>query len=178
MVICWNFIIRDYNGDLYIVFFKVIVLLLEDQFNDFRKVVGFVIWVQLFVVDGYGDKFVEDFSIVMDLNELYLGDKVEYDYFIKLNCFFYVQCMKVVKNKVLFFLFVVFVLDMCVVDLVYQGCGIVKEFVKWGIVEVECWGNFELVMEGFIMGCRVYEKFGFKFQWLEIVYEFDFQFEL
>jgi GNAT superfamily N-acetyltransferase len=177
MVTRWNSITRDHNGDPHTVFLKATVPSSEDQPNDPRKVVGFAIWVQLSVVDGYGDKPVEDLSTVMDLNELYPGDKAEHDYLIKLNRSFHAQRTKVVKNKASSSPPAVFALDMCVVDPAYQGRGIAKELVKWGIAEAERRGNLELVTEGSIMGRRVYEKLGFKPQWPEIVYEFDPQFE-
>ncbi|KAK0387095.1 hypothetical protein NLU13_5408 [Sarocladium strictum] len=177
MISRWNSITKDRNGDPNTVFLKATVPAPDDQSGTARKVVGFAIWIQLSMVDGHGDKPVEDLSETTDLNTLYPGNKDEHSYLIKLNRSFHAKRTEVVKAKASTSSPAVFALDMCVVDPEYQGRGIAKDLVRWGIAEAERRGGLELVTEASIMGRGVYEKLGFKPQWPEIVYEFDPQFE-
>lgn len=53
------------------------------------------------------------------------------------------------------------VLDMCAVHPDYQGRGIAKKLVEWGLEEAKRRGGLECTTEGSIMGRRVYSKLGF-----------------
>lgn len=174
MVKRWEGVTKDRNGDPNTVFLKATVP--TDQEGARSRVVGFAVWVQLSVVEGYGDKPVEDLGTAMDLDELYPGNEAEQDYLRKLDRSFHGKRTEVVKAKASSSLPAVYALDLCVVDPEYQGRGIAKELVRWGIAEAERRGGLELVTEGSIMGRRVYEKLGFKPQWPEIEYEVDPQF--
>jgi GNAT superfamily N-acetyltransferase len=141
-----------------------------------RKIVGTAIWLQASNVAGHGDPPVEDLSKAVDLSKIYPGDAAEQKYLCQVDYALHRQRIDLVKNKVDASPPSVMVLDLCVVDPAYQGRGIARRLVQWGLDEAKSRGGLECITEASTMGRRVYEKMGFQQEGPEIEYLVDEQF--
>lgn len=135
------------------------------------RVVAMAIWMQCSMVDGWGDKPVEDLAEAMDLEDVYPGDKAEQEYISRLDRSFHGPRIDLIKEKANDDVPAVFALDLCVVDPEFQGRGIAKQLVQWGIDEAKKRGDLELVTEGSTMGRKQYQKLGFVPQSGDIKYD-------
>lgn len=141
------------------------------------RVVGLAIWMQCSMVDGYGDKPVENLGEAVDLEDIYPGNKAEQEYLTRLDRSFHAQRNKLIKEKANDQVPAVMILDVCVVDPEFQGRGIAKQLVQWGIDEAKKRGDLELITEGSAMGRKQYQKLGFVPQGEDIVYDVPEEFK-
>lgn len=141
------------------------------------KLVGFAIWEQASVVPGYGEKPIEDMSTGQDLEQLYPGNRDEQLYFADLVRSLHSQRIAVVKSRAADAIPAVFALDLCCVDPDFQGQGIAKKLVVWGLEESKRRGGLEAVLEASAMGRHVYSKLGFVQEGPEIAYQVDEKFK-
>ncbi|KAH8168733.1 acetyltransferase (GNAT) family protein [Sarocladium implicatum] len=175
MIKRWEGVTTNRDGNANVIFLKATAPTTSEQDGP-RKVVGFASWAQQSMVDGWGDKPIENLPSAA-LEDLYPGDEAEQGYIRDVTRSFFGKRREIVKAKATEPIPAVYALDLCVVDPAYQGRGIAKDFVKWGIAEAKRRGGLEMVTEGSVMGRRVYEKLGFKPQPPEVVYEYDPRFE-
>ncbi|KAH7313768.1 hypothetical protein B0I35DRAFT_435810 [Stachybotrys elegans] len=173
MVERWQKAARNKDGDLNTTFLKATVPH-PDQEGE-RLAIGIAIWVQASVVDGYGEAPVEDLRKVMDLEALCPGNPSEQRFICQIEHELHKKRIQLVKEKATASPPAVMVLDLCVVDPAWQGRGIAKKLVQWGLNEAERRGGLEAITEASVMGRRVYEKMGFKGV-EEIEYEVDAEF--
>lgn len=165
---------RDRQGRPNTIFLKATINEGEDETS--RKIVGMAIWLQASVVEGCGDKPAEDPSTAMNLEDLYPGDKATQQFFCDLSRSLHARRVQVVKEKALSSVPSAMVLDLCAVDPSFQGKGIAKQLVQWGLDEAKSRGNLECILEASTMGRRVYLKMGFEQEGPEIEYDVAEQF--
>lgn len=172
MVDRWRAATRDRNGDANTMFLKATLPREEGG----RAIVGMAIWLQASAVDGHGDRPAEDLREVMDLESLYPGNPDEQRYLCQLDHSLHRRRIEVVKEKATHSPSSAMVLDLCVVDPAFQGRGIAKELVRWGLKEAERRGGLEAITEASSMGRHVYGKLGFQQDGPEIEYVVDAKF--
>lgn len=173
MVQRWSAVARDNNGELNTMFLKA--TLPDAQRQGERVLVGVAIWVQASAVEGHGDVPAEDLRTVMDLEAVYPGNEAEQRYACQLDRSLHRRRIEVVKEKATASPPAVMVLDLCVVDPAFQGKGIAKKLVQWGLDEAQRRGGLEAILEASSMGRHVYAKLGFQ-QEGEIEYDVDAEF--
>lgn len=176
MVDRWRATTKDQKCRPNTVFLKATVPNEDAGHGESRKIVGTAIWLQASNSVGHGDAPVEDLSKAIDLNGIYPGNAAEQKYLCQVDYSLHRQRIDLVKAKVDASPPSVFVLDLCVVDPIYQGRGIATRMVQWGLDEAEARGGLECITEASVMGRRVYEKLGFKQEGPEIEYAFSEQF--
>ncbi|KAK7418204.1 hypothetical protein QQZ08_011357 [Neonectria magnoliae] len=169
----WAAVTRDDAGELNTMFLKA--TLPDAQRPGERVFVGVAIWVQASAVAGRGDRPAEDLRAAMDLKAVYPGDEAEQRYAYQLDRSLHKRRIEVVEGKAAASPPAVMVLDLCVVDPAFQGKGIAKELVRWGLDEAERRGGLEAITEASEMGRRVYAKLGFQAEG-EIEYHVDAEF--
>lgn len=155
------------NGDPNIVFLKAE---LEG------RMAGFAIWKQLSAVEGHGEPPVTEEQRLKDMQAKYPGNEVETRWVYQLMASLQRQRTALVKQKATTEQPALYVLDICAVDPAFQGKGIAKKLVQWGMDEAKRRGDLELITEGSSMGRGVYKKFGFVQEGPEIAYELDEEF--
>lgn len=156
----WSSATRDRNGDLNTVFLKATV---PDPENPGQRVIaGMAIWVQASMVDGYGDRPVENIAQAMDLNTLYPEQQAEHRYLIQCDRALHKRRIQVIKEKANASPPAVMVLDLCAVDPKFQRRGIAGRLTQWGLDEAQRRGGLEAITEASSMGRHVYLKRGFK----------------
>ncbi|KAH6894209.1 hypothetical protein B0T10DRAFT_479826 [Thelonectria olida] len=165
---------RNNDGNLNTIFLKATVP--DPEKPGEHRLVGIAIWVQASAVEGHGDVPAEDLSAVLDLEALYPGNKTEQRYLVQLDRSLHRKRIEVVKEKATASPPAVMVLDLCAVDPAYQGKGIAKKLVQWGLDEASRRGGLEAITEASSMGRHVYAKLGFKPDETEIVYDVDAEF--
>lgn len=126
--------------------------------NGQYDIVGYAIWLQLSMVEGYGDRP----SFFEDAGSIYPGNIKEQRYAIQLNRSEFALRHGAVKEKESASPPALFVLDLCVVKPEFQGRGIAKKLVQWGLDEAQRRGGLECAMEATVMGRSVYSKLGFQ----------------
>lgn len=141
------------------------------------ELIGFAIWVQASVVPGWGEKPIEDLSAGQDLEQLYPGNRDEQLYLADLDRSLHRQRFDVVKAKATDSTPAVFVLDLCCVRPGFQGQGIAKQLVLWGLEEAKKRGNLEAITEASAMGRHAYSRLGFVQEGPEITYQVDDKFK-
>ncbi|KAL2761042.1 hypothetical protein ACRALDRAFT_1059264 [Sodiomyces alcalophilus JCM 7366] len=160
-------ITKDRNGKPNTVFLKATAPNPAAPADDTKRlIVGMAIWVQLSVVEGYGDPPVEDLGKVMDLEELYPGNEPEQRFCRQLDHALHTDRIRVVKEKGEPGATgdkppAAFVLDLCASHSNFQRRGIATRLVQWGIDEAKARG-IECLTEASAMGRHVYLKLGFK----------------
>lgn len=141
------------------------------------RIVGFAIWVQSSAVEGFGDKPVDNLGDVLDLEDLYPGNKAEQEFLSRLDRSFHNQRVTLIKSKAKDETPAVFILDLCVVDPDFQRRGIAKQLTQWGIDEAKRRGDLELITEASTMGRFVYQQLGFQQEGPEIEYDVPEEFK-
>lgn len=169
----WRTATRDKNGNLNTMYLKAA---LPDADLGGERVVGLAIWKQASQVEGYGEAPPDDARKLMDAEAIYPDDQEERRYMFQLSRSLNRQRDDVVREKAGTDPPAVMVLDLCVVDPAFQGRGIAKQLVRWGLQEAKRRGDLELIMEASTMGRRVYGKLGFEQDGGEIQYEVDAKF--
>ncbi|GKT51493.1 uncharacterized protein ColSpa_11674 [Colletotrichum spaethianum] len=141
-----------------------------------RIIVGMAIWVQQSAVEGHGDPPPKDLIKDLNLESIFPGNETEQRYAAACMGSLHKRREEVIREKAMSDEPAVFVLDMCGVDPKFQGKGIAKKLVQWGLDEAKRRGELELLLEASTMGRLVYSKLGFKQDGPEIEYEVDEQF--
>ncbi|KAJ0167771.1 hypothetical protein CTA2_281 [Colletotrichum tanaceti] len=150
-----------------------------------RRIAGMAIWVQQSAVEGHGDAPPEDLVRDLDLESIFPGNEAEQRYAAACMGSLHRRREEVIREKAAAAAAAsgesgdspaVFVLDMCAVDPAFQGRGIAKRLVRWGLDEARRRGGLELLLEASSMGRHVYSKLGFKQDGPEIEYEVEEQF--
>ncbi|KAM3510824.1 hypothetical protein MY11210_005545 [Beauveria gryllotalpidicola] len=127
-----------------------------------RDIAGLAIWEQASVVPGYGDEPTEDEAADADLPEIYPDDIIQQKYWTAVMTATHKQRWEVVRSKATASPPAIMALDVCAVDPKYQGHGIGRKLVEWGLKEAKARGDLEAVTEASVMGRRVYLKLGFE----------------
>ncbi|KPM39694.1 hypothetical protein AK830_g6871 [Neonectria ditissima] len=169
----WAAVARDDDGELNTMFLKA--TLPDPQRSGERALVGVAIWVQASTIQGRGDIPAEDLRTAMDLEAVYPGNEAEQRYACQLDRSLHRRRIEVIREKATASPPAVMVLDLCVVDPAFQGRGIAKKLVQWGLDEARRRGGLEAVLEASSMGRHVYAKLGFR-QEMEIEYHVDAEF--
>ncbi|KAK1981499.1 acetyltransferase [Colletotrichum cereale] len=141
-----------------------------------RIIAGMAVWAQQSAVDGHGDPPPKDLIKGLNLEATFPGNEAEQRYAAACMGSLHKRREEVIREKAASDEPAVFVLDMCAVDPKFQGKGIAKELVHWGLEEAKRRGGLELLLEASSMGRHVYSKLGFKQDGPEIEYEVDEQF--
>ncbi|ROT41933.1 hypothetical protein SODALDRAFT_326117 [Sodiomyces alkalinus F11] len=161
-------ITKDRNGRPNIVFLKATVpdpAVPADGSGDAKRIiVGIATWVQLSVVEGYGDRPAEDLAQAVDLEDLYPGSEADQRLCRQLDAALHADRIRVVKDKAAAAASppAVMVLDMCAVHSEYQRRGIATRLVQWGVEEARARGGLECLTEASSMGRHVYLRLGFR----------------
>jgi GNAT superfamily N-acetyltransferase len=135
-----------------------------------RVLAGMAVWEQVSSVQGYGNIPTED---AMGIADLYPNDPVQEKYWTSMMSAMYKRRWEVSRSKATESPPAVMALDMCAVDPCFQGHGIGKKLVEWGLKEAKARGNLEAVTEASVMGRRVYLKLGFEQEGGDIPYDVD-----
>ncbi|TQN65749.1 hypothetical protein CSHISOI_09660 [Colletotrichum shisoi] len=141
-----------------------------------RRIAGMAIWAQQSAVEGHGDAPPKDLIKDLDLESIFPGNEAEQRYAAACIGSLHKRREEVIREKAASDEPAVFVLDMCAVDPAFQGKGIAKKLVQWGLDEAKRRGGLELLLEASSMGRHVYSKLGFKQEGPEIEYEVEEQF--
>ncbi|KAG8160010.1 hypothetical protein KVR01_010647 [Diaporthe batatas] len=155
----WKSTTTNKDGKPNTVFLKA--TLPDPQQADRRILVGFAIWAQLSMVDGYGDKPSTDLSMSLDLEALYPGNAEEQRFLSQAFASLLKKRVETVISKEGANPPATFVLDLCAVDPAFQRRGIALKLVQWGLEEAKIRG-LEATTEASAMGRHVYSKLGFK----------------
>ncbi|KAJ4159995.1 uncharacterized protein LMH87_007930 [Akanthomyces muscarius] len=138
-----------------------------------RVVAGMAVWEQCSSVPGHGDFPTEDEGADMGIEEIYPGDPVQQKYWTAIMSSMHKQRWEVAKSKATESSPAIMALDICAVDPRFQGHGIGKKLVEWGLEEAKARGDLEAVTEASVMGRRVYLKLGFEQEGGDIEYNVD-----
>ncbi|KAK2030655.1 acetyltransferase [Colletotrichum zoysiae] len=141
-----------------------------------RRIAGMAIWGQMSAVEGHGDPPPKDLIRELNLEATFPGDVAEQRYAAACMGSLHKRREEVIREKAASDEPAVFVLEMCGVDPRFQGKGIAKKLVQWGLEEAKRRGGLELLLEASAMGRHVYSKLGFKQEGPEIEYDVDEQF--
>ncbi|KZL77794.1 GNAT family acetyltransferase [Colletotrichum tofieldiae] len=141
-----------------------------------RIIAGMAIWAQQSAVEGHGDPPPKDLIKELNLESIFPGNEAEQRYAASCMGSLHKRREEVIREKAMSDEPAVFVLDMCGVDPKFQGKGIAKKLVQWGLDEAKRRGGLELLLEASSMGRHVYSKLGFKQDGPEIEYEVDEEF--
>ncbi|KAH7019297.1 acetyltransferase [Ilyonectria destructans] len=158
MVDRWIGVKKDNKGELNVM--HVMATLPDPEREGERILVGVAIWVHASAVEGQGDVPVEDTRA--DLEALYPGNEAEQRYGCQLLESLHRRRFEVIREKATASPPTVMVLDLCVVDPAFQGKGIARKLVQWGLDEAQRRGGIEAILEGSSMGRHLYAKMGFK----------------
>ncbi|KAF7554016.1 hypothetical protein G7Z17_g3223 [Cylindrodendrum hubeiense] len=171
MVERWAGVKPDNKGELNVMHVKA--TLPDPERQGERVLVGVAIWVHASAVEGQGDVPVEDTRA--DLKALYPDNEAEQRYGCQLLESLHRRRFEVIKEKATASPPSVMVLDLCVVDPAFQGKGIARKLVQWGLDEAQRRGGIEAILEASSMGRHVYAKMGFKSEG-DILYTVDPEF--
>lgn len=166
----WQKTTTDKNGRPNAVFLKAVV-----PTADGEKIVGHAIWVQASADEGHGDPPADEAKHLASGKEIYPDDEAEARFVAQGRISLQKYRRIVAKEKSGTAQPAWLILDICAVHPDYQGRGIAKKLVQWGVDEAQRRGGLECTTEASVMGRRVYEKLGFAMG-PEIVYEVDAEF--
>ncbi|KAL1879165.1 hypothetical protein Daus18300_001744 [Diaporthe australafricana] len=166
----WESTATNKDGNPNRIFLKA--TLPDPQQADRRVLVGFAIWIQHSVVEGYGDTLSTDLSEGVDLEALYPGNTSEHRFLSQAYASLLKQRVETVQSKAGASPPATFVLDLCTVDPAFQRRGIALKLAQWGVEEAKRRGGLEATTEASAMGRHVYAKLGFK-PVADVVYEVD-----
>lgn len=138
-----------------------------------RVVAGMAVWEQCSSVPGHGDFPTEDEGADMGIEEIYPGDPAQQRYWAGIMSSLHRQRWALAKSKAAESPPAIMALDICAVDPRFQGHGIGRKLVEWGLEEAKARGDLESVTEASVMGRRVYLKLGFEQEGGEIEYNVD-----
>ncbi|OLN81051.1 hypothetical protein CCHL11_09383 [Colletotrichum chlorophyti] len=170
----WRGITTDKQGRPNTIFLKATV---PDPKNAGQRVVaGMAIWEQASYVDGHGVAPPKDLIKDLGLEAIFPGNEAEQRYAAQCMGSLHRRREEVLAEKSKTDQPSALVLDMCGVDPEFQGKGIAKKLVQWGLDEAQRRGGIELLLEASAMGRHVYSKLGFKQDGPEIEYHVDEQF--
>lgn len=159
---------KNQSGDSNIVFLKA---------DLDGRMAGFAIWRQMSAVEGHGEAPVNEEQRLKDMQSKYPDNETESRYVSQLMSSLQRQRNALAQQKATSDQPAVFVLDICVVDPAFQGKGVAKKLVQWGVDEAKRRGDLELITEASSMGRGVYQKFGFAQEGPEIAYDVDEEFK-
>lgn len=140
-----------------------------------RVIAGMAIWLQCSAVSGYGDMPPEDEGPAMNIAAIYPGDSTKQKFWGDVMSCMHAQRRRLVQEKATASPPAAMVLDLCAVDPKFQGKGIARKLVEWGLQEAKVRGDLEAITEASVMGRRVYLKMGFEQEGPQIDYGVDEQ---
>ncbi|KAF5022026.1 hypothetical protein F66182_5909 [Fusarium sp. NRRL 66182] len=164
----WSAMTRNSSGQPNTVFIKATVD---------GVIAGLSIWQQFSTVDGHGDAPAEDLGKDVDLEALYPGNEAEQRYLVQAMDSLHRRRWEVVREKATASPPALMVMDLCVVDPLFQRKGIARKLVQFGLDEAQRRGGLECFTEASSMGRLVYLKQGFKQEGGEVVYQVDDEFK-
>jgi aminocarboxymuconate-semialdehyde decarboxylase len=140
-----------------------------------RRVVGLAIWVQLSLVDGYGDVFTGDMTeILQNLDDPKKRFATQMFRSLWKRRIEYIRQVSESGREPP----AIFTLDLCAVDPAFQRRGVAGKLVQVGLEEAKKRGNLECTTEGSAMGRAVYRRLGFKDEGVgDIDWEVDEEFK-
>ncbi|XWX01427.1 hypothetical protein V2A60_009455 [Cordyceps javanica] len=138
-----------------------------------RVVAGMAVWEQASVVPGCGDLPTENEGDDLGVSELYPDDPAQQRYWSAVMGAMHRQRWEAVRSRAAASPPALMALDICAVDPKYQGYGIGRRLVEWGLEEAKARGDLESVTEASVMGRRVYLKLGFEQEGPEIDFNMD-----
>ncbi|KAJ3493229.1 hypothetical protein NLG97_g4862 [Lecanicillium saksenae] len=144
-----------------------------DPATNQRVVAGVAVWEQASTVVGYGDLPPEDEGADMGIEAIYPNDLVQQKLWTDVMTDLHASRWQAVRDNATSSPPAIMVLDICAVDPRFQGHGIGRKLVEWGLEEAKLRGDLELVTEASVMGRRVYQKLGFEQEGPETVYNVD-----
>lgn len=136
-------------------------------------IAGLAIWAQASVVPGHGDMPPANDGEAIGIAAIYPDDPAQQKLWGDVFGALHAQRWQAVRDAATSSPPALFVLDMCAVDPRFQGRGIGRRFVEWGLAEARARGDLEAVTEASVMGRRLYLKMGFEQQGTEIAYNVD-----
>lgn len=202
MVDRWKSVTRDRDGNLNTMFVKA-TLPVDEASNDDngsgndngdgnQKVVGMAIWVQMSSRPGHGESPPDQDQFMADAAAIYPDNPSEQRYMAQVIGLMQKQRIEAVKAKAETDQPAAMVLDLCIVNPAYQGRGIARQMVQWGLDEAKRRSSsshsghgdhgglgprpMEALLEASTMGRRVYAKMGFVREGPEIDYAVDDEF--
>jgi GNAT superfamily N-acetyltransferase len=171
----WNSVTRDHNGNPNTIFLKATVP--DEASPGGRKLVGYAIWVQHSAVPGHGEPVPNEAQRLEASRVIHPHNETEARFLSQMCVSLYKRRAEVAQEKAATDQPAFLVLDCCIVDPSYQGRGIARQLVQWGLEEAERRGGLEATTEGSVMGRRVYTKLGFQAEPAgEVVYVVDQEF--
>lgn len=138
-----------------------------------RVIAGMAIWMQVSVVPGHGNYPPDDEGPAMDVASIFPGDEAKQKLWGDVMTGMHAQRRQLAHDKAGASPPAIFVLDLCMVDPQFQGMGIARKLVQWGLDEAKERGDLEAVTEASVMGRRLYLKMGFEQEGPEIDYGVD-----
>lgn len=137
------------------------------------RIVGLAIWVQASLVPGRGDA-----PGPVDFAALYPDSERERRFLRQVLGSMQARRLETLREKARpgSALKSAMVLDLCGVDPAFQGRGVAKKLVQWGLDEARRRGGLEAITEASVMGRRVYTRLGFR-EVEEIEYQVDEEFK-
>lgn len=160
---------RDKNDNLTKFFLKATV---TDSTGN-QHIAGLAVWLELSVVEGYGDQPLLDAREALGVEDLYPGDVAEQEYCCKLFENLNRQRHELVEQQRSASPPAIMILDLCVVHPKFQRQGIAAKLVQYGLDEAERRGGLVCCTEASPMGRSVYAKLGFRQEGPEIEYRVD-----
>ena len=170
----WKNASRDKDGNLNTIFLKAAVDHAESETGE--RIVGFAVWLQASAVEGRGEPVPDDEGRRENARKVYPDNENEARYLYQLYTALHRQRGQAVREKVDDANPSMMVLDLCVVDPAFQGRGIARRLVQYGLDEAKRRGDLEATTEGSVMGRKVYERMGFEQEGPEMAFEVDEEF--
>lgn len=154
------------NGDPIKTYLKAVATDAEGN----QRIVGYAVWLQISVVEGYGEEPLVDPRKSMPLEELYPGDPSEQEYLCVMLQSLNEQRNELAEKQKSASPPAIMALDLCVVHPDFQRRGIASRMVQWGLDEAKRRGGLVCCLEASKQGRPVYAKLGFKPEGPEIDY--------
>lgn len=125
------------------------------------RIVGMTVWVQASADPGFGDAPLDVEGYLGNFRKLFPGDDSVARFGAQALGSMHAYRLVVAKEKSGSAQPAFMVLDICGVHPDYQGRGVAKKLVQWGLEEAQRRGGLECMTEASVMGRRVYQKLGF-----------------